>query len=141
MSSSAALTLAVRAVQLDNGKLIAPLLVVTMVLGCLFLGIKAFEYADKVEHHLLPGSGFRFEGAHAREAHMFYGFYFTLTGIHALHMLGGIVMLAAIAVQCARGRYSSQYYAPVEFIGLYWHFVDVVWIFLFPSLYLLGRAS
>jgi cytochrome c oxidase subunit 3 len=140
MSSSAALTLAVRAVQLDNRKLIAPLLVATIVLGCLFLGIKAFEYADKVEHQLLPGSGFRFEGAHGREAHMFYGFYFTLTGIHALHMLGGILMLAVIAVQCARGRYSSQYYAPVEFIGLYWHFVDVVWIFLFPSLYLIGRS-
>jgi cytochrome c oxidase subunit 3 len=140
MSSSLAMTFAARSVQLDNRKLLVALLVVTIVLGCVFLGIKAFEYADKFEHHLVPGSGFRFEGPHAREAHMFYGFYFAMTGMHALHMIIGIVILAVIGVHAKRGRYSSLYYAPVELTGLYWHFVDVVWIFLFPSLYLIGRT-
>jgi cytochrome c oxidase subunit 3 len=140
MSSSFALTLAVRAVQLDKTKIATPLLALTIILGCIFLGIKGFEYADKVAHHLVPGTGFRFEGPHAAEAQMFYGFYFTLTGIHALHMVGGLVMLTVIAVLVARGRYSSVYCTPVEFSGLYWHFVDVVWIFLFPSLYLIGRS-
>jgi cytochrome c oxidase subunit III len=140
MTSSLTMTFAVRSVQLDNRRLLVMLLVLTIILGCVFLGIKAFEYADKVQHHLVPGSGFRFEGPHAREAHMFYGFYFTMTGIHALHMIGGVVILTVLALQSARGRFSSLYYAPVELTGMYWHFVDVVWIFLFPSLYLIGRS-
>ena len=112
-----------------------------MMLGAAFLGIKAFEYTEKFGEHIVPGPNFQCGGAAIRQgAEMFFSLYFCMTGLHALHMIIG---LGHHDVACdhgrRRGRYSAEYYTPVEIAGLYWHFVDIVWIFLFPLLYLIGR--
>jgi cytochrome c oxidase subunit 3 len=104
-----------------------------------FSVFKGIEYAHKVEEHLVPGPLFHFEGAYARHAQIFFSLYFAMTGLHAAHMVIGIGILAVLTSMAWRGKFSAVYYAPVEISGLYWHFVDIVWIFLFPLLYLIGR--
>jgi len=115
-------------------------LVLTMIFGATFLVVKAFEYKDKWDHHLVPGIRFDWEGAHGnpQEVQLFYWIYFAMTGLHALHMIIGLGLMAVIFWMAKRGDFTPQYHAPVEISGLYWHFVDIVWIFLFPLLYLIG---
>ncbi len=139
LCSSLAMALAVRATQIGQRKLIVLFILLTMLLGTVFLGIKGFEYYHKFEEHLAPGPGFAFEGNDPMKAQLFFGLYFTMTGLHALHMIIGIAVLAYFAVGAWRGRYRPETYHPIEMIGLYWHFVDVIWVFLFPLLYLIGR--
>ena len=116
-------------------------LVATMVLGSVFLGIKVVEYADKFEHHLIPGAGFLFDKPEFQQtAQIYFSLYFALTGLHATHMIVGIVIMAVIARMAAKGEFTAEWYTPVEVMGLYWHFVDLVWIFLFPLLYLIAGA-
>src|SRR5206468_169903 len=98
-----------------------------------------FGYHSKFVEHLVPGSAFAFPGPFERQAEIFFSFYFAMTGMHAVHMIIGIGLLTALVLKAKRGRFSAAYHTPVELTGLYWHFVDIVWIFLFPLLYLLGR--
>ncbi|MDQ5844781.1 MAG: cytochrome c oxidase subunit 3 family protein [Acidobacteriota bacterium] len=125
-------------------------LVLTLVLGLTFLGIKAVEYHDKYVDRLIPGrlipdrpfdpsSVHLLPGARPENVEMFYWIYFAMTGMHAIHMIIGVGVLSVILFFAARGRYDPEYHSPVEISGLYWHFVDIIWIFLFPLLYLLGR--
>jgi cytochrome c oxidase subunit 3 len=138
--SSFTMALAVRSAQLGDRKLLVTFLMLTIALGTLFLGIKFTEYYFKFEEHLVPGSAFIFADTPlARPAEIFFSFYFAMTGMHAVHMIIGIGLLAVLSVMASRGRFSAGYNTPVEVVGLYWHFVDLVWIFLFPLLYLLGR--
>ena len=137
IGSSMTMALAVRAAQLGNRRSQVVFLLLTIVLGSTFLGIKVVEYHDKFVHHLVPGSDFHFEGPYGREAQIFFSLYFAMTGMHAVHMIIGIGMLSTLTVLAWRGNFSSQYYTPVELGGLYWHFVDIVWIYLFPLLYLI----
>jgi len=137
--SSLTMALAVRAAALGHRKQIVLFLILTVVLGSIFLGVKVVEYGDKFEHHLVPGSHFQFPGPNARPAQIFYSLYFAMTGLHALHMIIGIPILLLLAWMAHRGRYGPEYHTPVEMTGLYWHFVDIVWIFLFPLLYLVGH--
>jgi cytochrome c oxidase subunit 3 len=139
LGSSLTMALAVRSAQQGNrnGQLL--FLGLTVILGSVFLGIKGLEYAHKFEQHLVPGPGFRLDGPHAQSAQLFFSFYFAMTGVHALHMVVGIGLLAWLFVNAWRGKYTEAYFTPVEVSGLYWHFVDVVWIFLFPTLYLVAR--
>jgi len=137
IGSSMTMALAVRAAQLGNRRSQVVFLLLTIVLGSTFLGIKVVEYHDKFVHHLVPGSDFHFEGPYGREAQIFFSLYFAMTGMHAVHMIIGIGMLSTLTVLAWRGTFSSQYYTPVELGGLYWHFVDIVWIYLFPLLYLI----
>lgn len=139
ISSSLTMVLAVHAAQVGQRRQLTGFLLLTMLLGLGFLGIKAVEYAHKFEAHLFPGGTFVFEGPDAQQVQLFYSFYFGMTGMHALHMIIGIGLLSVLAYLAWRGHFSPRYYTPVETIGLYWHFVDIVWIFLFPLLYLLGR--
>jgi cytochrome c oxidase subunit 3 len=139
IGSSLTMALAVHAAQLGRRKAIVGFLIVTILLGGTFLGVKAVEYGHKFHEHLFPGAGFRYEGADPMRAQMFFFIYFCMTGLHALHMIVGIGILTVIAVMAWRGRFTPEYYNPVETSGLYWHFVDIVWIFLFPLLYLIGR--
>jgi cytochrome c oxidase subunit 3 len=139
IGSSFTMALAVHGAETNKRKLLVNGLLLTILLGSVFLGIKFFEYHHKFEEHLVPGSSFRFEGPLARPAEIFFSFYFAMTGMHALHMVIGIGMLSVLVFQARRGRYSAAYFTPVEITGLYWHFVDIVWIFLFPLLYLVGR--
>jgi cytochrome c oxidase subunit 3 len=113
-------------------------LILTMILGTIFLGIKAVEYHEKYVNHHIPGFDFHFPGPNAPYAEMFFFLYFAMTGLHATHMIIGLVLLAILTVRAARGRFNAEYNTPIDMTGLYWHFVDIVWIFLFPLLYLLG---
>lgn len=144
--SSLTMVLAVRAAQLGQRRGLILFLLLTILLGSVFLGVKVVEYADKFHHHLVPGPAFRFEPPSPLEqinphhAQLFFCFYFAMTGMHALHMIIGIGILTVLVVLSWRGRFSSAYYTPVDISGLYWHFVDIVWIFLFPLLYLISRT-
>ena len=138
--SSLTMAMAVHSAAIGKRKLLIGFLVATMVLGAAFLGIKAVEYTDHIHHHLLPGPGFRYPvPADARAAEMFFSLYFAMTGLHALHMIVGLGLLMTLLLMARRGRFTAEYSTPVEISGLYWHFVDIVWIFLFPLLYLIGR--
>lgn len=137
--SSLSMALAVHSAQAGRRRQIIFFLLLTMVLGALFLGIKFTEYYHKYEEHLIPGLNFAFPEGDPGQAAIFFSFYFVMTGFHAVHMTVGLGLLAHLAIQAGRERFSSRYYTPVEMTGLYWHFVDIVWIFLFPLLYLVGR--
>jgi len=136
--SSLTMVLAVDAASKGSQKNTVLYLVLTIVLGAVFLGIKAVEYHEKFVKHHVPGPSFQFEGPEAAHAQLFFSLYFGMTGLHALHMVIGMVLLAILAVRAQAGRFGSDYYTPIDMTGLYWHFVDIVWIFLFPLLYLLG---
>jgi len=140
--SSLTMAFAVRAAQTSMpAKTQAGWLVATMILGAGFLGIKAIEYTEKFTHHLVPGPNFEWPGfaANAKAAEQFYSLYFAMTGLHALHMVIGLGIMTVISIMAWRKTFDREYYTPVEVAGLYWHFVDIVWIFLFPLLYLIGR--
>jgi cytochrome c oxidase subunit 3 len=139
IGSSLTMAMAVHSAAKGRRKPLMGYLAATMTLGAAFLGIKAVEYTEHIRHHLLPGPAFRYPGADARPAEIFFSLYFAMTGLHALHMVIGIGLLAVLLRLARRGRFTAEYSAPVEMSGLYWHFVDIVWIFLFPLLYLIGR--
>lgn len=146
IGSSLTMVLAVHAAQQGRGKAIAGWLWATIGLGAVFLGIKAVEYAGKWEHHLVPGPHFEFHGAHGAGSgggheQIFFAFYFAMTGLHAFHMVIGIALLAWLSTRALRGHFTAEHHPWVEMMGLYWHFVDLVWIFLFPLLYLIGRHA
>jgi len=141
IGSSLTMALAVRASQLAQPRDTVKYLLYTMLLGSVFLGIKFFEYHHKFVEHLVPGPHFQWAGADPGHAEIFFSLYFAMTGLHAAHMVIGITILAIIAVMAYRERFVDGYYTPVEIMGLYWHFVDIIWIFLFPLLYLIGRHS
>lgn len=138
IGSSLTMALAVRAAQLGARKALMLFLILTMVLGSVFLGIKVVEYREKIVKHEFPGEHFHFEGKHPRAAQIFFGLYFAMTGLHALHMIIGLGIMAVLLWMSRKGAFSSGYFWPVELSGLYWHFVDIVWIFLFPLLYLIA---
>jgi cytochrome c oxidase subunit 3 len=139
LTSSLVVALGVHAVQLGRGRSCAGWLLGGMGLGCLFLGLKAVEYHLHFQHHLVPGLDFRWEGNAPDVAPLFFTFYFFMTGLHALHVTAGVGLLGWMAVRAWLGRFSPAYYTPVELVGLYWHLVDIIWIFLFPLLYLVGH--
>jgi cytochrome c oxidase subunit III len=139
ITSSLTMALAVHAAQLNQRKLLMTFLILTILLGATFLGIKSVEYYHKFVEHHVPGPGFQFEKEYARHAQLFFSLYFLMTGLHALHMIIGIGIMLWMLAWARRGVITAEYYSPIEISGLYWHFVDIVWIFLFPLLYLLGR--
>jgi cytochrome c oxidase subunit III len=143
IGSSLTMAMAVWASQAGKKKLIPIFIILTLILGFVFLGIKGVEYHDKYVEHHIPGWNFNFEpGADvATNAHaqLFFSLYFAMTGLHALHMIVGAGLLFWLLGQSLKGRFTPQYNTPVELVGLYWHFVDIVWIFLFPLLYLIDR--
>jgi cytochrome c oxidase subunit 3 len=178
IGSSLTMALAVRSAQTNQRKATVAWLIATMILGAVFLGVKVIEYADKFEHHHVPGPNFVWESHEATAAEaghqtgqagaqgevaaaggtthaataatrdpalqyhtqIFFSLYFTMTGLHALHMIVGIGLMSVITWMAWKGRFDEHYYTPVEMSGLYWHFVDIVWIYLFPLLYLIDRS-
>jgi cytochrome c oxidase subunit III len=139
ISSSLTMALAVFSARFGSRRAVVLFLLATLVLGLVFIGIKGAEYIHKFHEHLIPGRDFVFPGAQSRGVEIFFSLYFAMTGVHALHMVIGAALLAVLTVLAWRDRFSPEYYTPVEMVGLYWHFVDVIWIFLFPLLYLIGR--
>jgi cytochrome c oxidase subunit III len=143
LTSSLTMALAVDSIRQNRRRDTLFHLAATVALSGLFLVIKAWEYYGKYRDHLIPGPRFEWHSDRAMATgpvELFYSFYFALTGVHALHMLIGMVMLLIYFRQTQRGRFSSEFHTPIELMGLYWHFVDCVWVVLFPLLYLIDRT-
>lgn len=139
ITSSLTMAMAVHSAQVGNRRLLALFLALTMLFGLTFLGIKVIEYSHKFHEHLVPGSHFVWNGDLFQGAHVFFSFYFCMTGLHALHMIVGLGILSFLLIRAFKGRYDGGNDSQIEVTGLYWHFVDIIWIFLFPLLYLIGR--
>jgi cytochrome c oxidase subunit 3 len=172
IGSSLTMAMSVWSAQVGKKKLVTVFLILTLILGTVFLGIKGIEYYDKYVEHHIPGASFdmyyctnnpsvchlddadlRREKKELKEAEdrsgsqvavnahaqLFFSLYFAMTGLHALHMIIGAGLLLWLVSQSLKGRFTPGYNTPVENIGLYWHFVDIVWIYLFPLLYLIDR--
>ena len=169
IGSSLTMAMAVRCAQTNKRTATVNWLILTMILGTVFLGVKVIEYADKFEHHHVPGASFVWAADHGapaepgaehaaepaaatahrqlsltpdqlqRTTQLYFSLYFTMTGLHALHMIIGLGLMSVITWMSWKGKFDEHYYTPVEMSGLYWHFVDIVWIFLFPLLYLVER--
>ena len=139
LSSSLTMAMAVHSAAHDRRKALVRYLMVTVFLGCCFLVIKGLEYHDDLKENLWPGR--HFHAGLPPQAQIFWFLYWAMTGLHALHVTVGIVLLSIMGWMASRGRFSSYYHTPVEMSGLYWHFVDIVWIYLYPLLYLINRFS
>ncbi|MFO0617850.1 MAG: cytochrome c oxidase subunit 3 family protein [Polyangiaceae bacterium] len=138
ISSSLTMALAVRAAQTTNKKLCTWMLLITLACAGAFLVIKFMEYSHKIHDGLLPGVAFSAQGFKTAHANVFFSIYFVMTGVHGLHVVIGMGLIMWILLRNIRGDFSSRFYAPVEGVGLYWHLVDLIWIYLFPLLYLVG---
>ena len=142
--SSLTMAMAVYYSQLGERKKLLGFLALTLILGSVFLVVKYFEYAEKFHHNLFPAHWMYNPAAdhpptqYHGQVQVFLWIYFMMTGLHALHMIIGIGLLLVIMFMAHRGKFTKEYNSPVEIFGLYWHFVDIVWIFLFPLLYLTG---
>lgn len=123
------------------GRGAAVLLAAAAGLGLIFLALKGLEYGEEYREHLVPALNFSFDAAHARGAQLFFVFYFVATGLHAIHVAVGIAILLAITNRARQQRYSADYHAPLTVAGLYWHFVDAVWVVLYALIYLPGRSG
>ncbi len=141
LTSSLTMAAAVHSAQGRRFRGAALWLAATAVLGAAFLAVKGLEWSREIREGLWPGPGFAWEGAGAHGARLYFSLYFCMTGLHAFHMIVGLAAVALIGAWCALGRIAERDAAIVECLGLYWHFVDIVWIWLFPLLYLLGRSS
>jgi len=177
IASSFTMAMSVWTAQTSRKNLLPIFLMLTLILGGVFLGIKYVEYKQKYDHHLIPGPSFDItyrinhpaRGDNPKElaaerqeigealrtedpespqgalvalnAHtqLYFSLYFAMTGLHALHMVVGAGLLIWLFTESLKGRFSTSYYTPVETVGLYWHFVDIVWIYLFALLYLINR--
>jgi cytochrome c oxidase subunit 3 len=137
LTSSLTMALAVHAAQAGRNKALLGFLLITIFFACCFLVVKGLEYHEDLDEHLWPGNHFR-PGLPA-QAQIFWFLYWAMTGLHALHVTIGVVVLSVIAWMAAQRRFSEYYYNPVDISGLYWHFVDIVWIWLYPLLYLIHR--
>jgi cytochrome c oxidase subunit 3 len=138
ISSSVTIALAIHYIQLRRRKVSVALLGATILLAAAFLVVKYFEYAHKFHLGQLPGKYYTFTGVEGNNPHIFFSLYFMMTGLHGLHVVAGIVAIGWVLRRTLRGDFSDAYYTPMEMTGLYWHLVDLIWIFLFPLLYLLG---
>lgn len=110
----------------------------TLFFASLFMIIKYVEYSHKFHEGLLPGAHFAYAAIQAPKADLFFSLYFMMTGLHGVHVLVGMGLIAWILIRSNRGDFNSAYYTPVEMVGIYWHLVDLIWIYLFPLLYLIG---
>ena len=139
ITSSLTMALGVRAAQLGQQKRLLGFLSATLVLAAVFLVIKYFEYSAKFEHGLLPGFWYNpHDVGDPVNGNLFFGLYFMMTGLHGVHVVAGMIAISWILVRSARGHFSPDYHTPVELVGLYWHLVDLIWIYLFPLFYLVG---
>ncbi|HEY0263485.1 MAG TPA: cytochrome c oxidase subunit 3 family protein [Granulicella sp.] len=155
ISSGFFMALAVWASEVRKKGALVIFLLLTMVFGLIFLGVKTVEYKEKFEKHHIPGAHFdvsEFINPQAfglketplapdmaQKTQIFFFLYFAMTGMHALHMIIGLGLLVWLTWRAQKGDFTEGYVAPIENFGLYWHFVDIVWIFLFPLLYLINR--
>ena len=138
ITSSVTMALAIRAIQLDKRMQSIYLLSSTLALAAVFLIVKYFEYSHKFHLGQLPGKYYTFTGIEGNNPHIFFSVYFTMTSLHGLHVIIGMIAIGWILRRTIKGEFSSNYFTPMELTGLYWHLVDMIWIYLFPLLYLIG---
>lgn len=141
LTSGCLAAIALRQIQLDRARQSAMLLMITSALGVAFLVLHGMEYHDEFEEGLIPGIRYTQTGPDARGVELFFSLYYVITGFHSLHVLIGVVLLLVMAIRTWRGTFSSAYYTPIEITGLYWSLVDIVWIFVYPAIYLVGSAG
>ncbi len=138
ITSSVTMALSIHAMQLNKRRITIMFLAMTLVFAGVFLIIKYFEYSHKIELGQLPGKFYTFTGIPGSNPHIFFSIYFAMTGLHGLHVIFGMVAISWILRRTLNHEFSAEYYTPIEMVGLYWHLVDMIWIFLFPLLYLIG---
>lgn len=139
--SSSFIAMAVRAVKLDQRRLAVWLLFSTAAFGVMFLVLHGFEYYAEYTEHLVPDLDFARSGPYARSIELFFCLYYFITGFHSLHVFVGISVITGLGIRVARGTFGPQRYTTLELAALYWHLVDIVWIFVYPLIYLVGRAG
>ena len=135
--SSFTMVMAVYKAQTNQRKALINYLIITIACALIFLVVKYFEYSHKFHDGLLPGRFFSNTEDPTGHQFIFFSFYFMMTGLHGIHILGGVVVLTWLLRRAIKGEFSSNYYTPVDLVGLYWHLVDLIWIYLFPLLYLI----
>ncbi len=138
ITSSVTMALSIRSMQLGRKKQTIGFLVATLLFAAVFLVIKYLEYSHKFHLGQLPGKFYTFTGVKGNNPHIFFSIYFVMTGLHGVHVIAGMTVIVMMLVRTMRNRFSSEYYTPLEMTGLYWHLVDLIWIYLFPLLYLIG---
>ncbi|MEO5968979.1 MAG: cytochrome c oxidase subunit 3 family protein, partial [Bdellovibrionia bacterium] len=138
ITSSLTMAMAVRSSQIGKRNQTKWYLVATFILACCFLCVKYVEYTHKFHDGLLPGGHFTNTELKDPKAPLFFSLYFLMTGLHGIHVLIGMGVIAWMLIRNRRREFSPAFYTPIELTGLYWHFVDLVWIYLFPLLYLVG---
>jgi cytochrome c oxidase subunit 3 len=140
ISSSLTMALSIRAAMVNARRQMMAFLWATLLLATTFLVVKlAFEWPHKFHEGMLPGRYYTFEGlAHVASPHIFFSLYFMMTGLHGIHVLIGMGLIGFLLWKGGKGHFYAGYYTPVEMVGLYWHLVDLIWIFLFPLFYLIG---
>jgi cytochrome c oxidase subunit III len=136
--SSFTMVMAVWAASMSKKKLLIWMLVLTLICAGIFLVVKYFEYSHKFHDGLLPGKFYTHQGDTVPGQFLFFSFYFMMTGLHGLHVLLGMVAITWVLIRAIKGHFSSAYYGPVDLVGLYWHLVDMIWIYVFPLMYLLS---
>ncbi|MDX1618062.1 MAG: cytochrome c oxidase subunit 3 family protein [Balneolaceae bacterium] len=137
IGSSLTVAMAIKSAQLNQIRNIAINLGITIALACIFMVIKYFEYTHKFELGIFPGEFYSYEAIDHPKANIFFSLYYMMTGLHGLHVVVGIGLMTWLLVRSIKGHFDSEYYTPVEITGLYWHLVDIIWIFLFPLFYLI----
>jgi cytochrome c oxidase subunit 3 len=139
--SSSLIALALRALKLDQRRAATWLMVGTAALGVTFLVMHGFEYYKEYTEHLIPGINFDQPGPHAQAVELFFCLYYFITGFHSLHVIIGVLLIFTLAMRVARGAFGPLKYNTIELAALYWHLVDIVWIFVYPVIYLVGRSG
>jgi len=141
ITSSAVYTIGLGFIRIDDRRRLVQCCVVTALLGCAFLVLKALEWKVDLHEHMNPGVYFGLTGADAGGAQLFWVFYWVATVLHAVHMAVGIGLVAWVVHRARKGAYSAVWHTPVEVVGIYWSFVDVIWLVLYPLIYLVGRPG
>jgi cytochrome c oxidase subunit III len=139
--SSSLIALGVRALKLNERRVAVALLAATSTLGLTFLVMHGVEYYHEYDEHLIPGIDFAQSGVHAHAVELFFCLYYFITGFHSLHVLIGVLLILVLAIRVARGAFGPRRYTTLELAALYWHLVDIVWIFVYPAIYLVGRSG
>jgi cytochrome c oxidase subunit 3 len=138
ITSSLTMALSIRSMQVNKKKQTVWFLIITLLLAATFLVVKYFEYSHKFHLGQLPGKYYTFGDIEAVNPHIFFSIYFTMTGLHGIHVILGMIIITWVLIRTVNNDFSAEYYTPIEMTGLYWHLVDLIWIFLFPLLYLIG---
>ena len=138
ITSSLTMAMSIHSIALGKQGRAAVYLIATIVIGSVFLGIKFLEYYQHYMEQKAPGLNFVSTDPAGRQIELFYVFYFVMTGLHAVHMIIGISILAILVMRIFGGSFTAAYHTPIEATGLYWHFVDIVWVFLYAIFYLPG---